>query len=50
MNGSQTHKELSVEEITHQLTQHVQSQNLPEFYKLVKELRPYDLSLIYKNH
>lgn len=49
MNGSQTNKELSVEEITQQLTQYVQSQNLPEFYKLVKELRPYDLSLIYKN-
>ncbi|MCK6075055.1 magnesium transporter [Paenibacillus silvae] len=48
MKRSQTTKELSLEEITAQLTQHVQSKNLPEFYKLVKELRPYDLSLIYK--
>lgn len=48
MKRSQTTKELSLEEITLQLTQHVQSRNLPEFYKLVKELRPYDLSLIYK--
>lgn len=48
MNRSQANHKFSVEELTQQLTEHVQSQNLPEFYKLVKELRPYDLSLIYK--
>lgn len=48
MNGPHTKKDFSVEEITEQLVQHVQSRNLPDFYKLVKELHPYDLSLVYK--
>lgn len=49
MNGPHTKKDFSVEEITEQLVQHVQSRNLPDFYKLVKELHPYDLSLVYKS-
>ncbi|MEK4367017.1 magnesium transporter [Paenibacillus sp. FSL R5-0473] len=48
MNVPHTKKDFSVEEITEQLVQHVQSRNLPDFYKLVKELHPYDLSLVYK--
>ncbi|WP_458463058.1 hypothetical protein [Paenibacillus sp.] len=48
MNESHAKKDFSVEEITEQLVQHVQSRNMSDFYKLVKELHPYDLSLVYK--
>ena len=40
MNRPHTKNDFSVEEITEQLVQHVQSRNLPDFYKLVKNCIP----------
>ncbi|PAF30357.1 magnesium transporter [Paenibacillus sp. 7516] len=47
-NGPQSPRNNSIEEITELLVQYVQTQDLPEFYKAIKELHPYDLTLIYK--